>query len=82
MLELESYVHITSPIRRLVDLLNIMILQEKEGLYQMSEKARKFYNYWTNESSLKYFRVKMFLTLYNFLDSSLSMAIEDDSTPE
>ena len=54
MLELDSYVHITSPIRRLVDLLNIMVLQEKEGLYQMSEKARKFYDYWTNESSLKY----------------------------
>ena len=34
------------------------------------------------KSSLKYFGVKMFLTLYNFLDSSLSMAIEDDSTPE
>ena len=32
MLELEAYVHITSPIRRLVDLLNMMILQENLGI--------------------------------------------------
>ena len=38
MLELDAYVHITSPIRRLVDLLNIMILQDKLGLYKMSMK--------------------------------------------
>ena len=43
MLELEAYVHITSPIRRLVDLLNIMILQDKLGLHKMSEKGNKFY---------------------------------------
>ena len=42
MLELDAYVHITSPIRRLVDLLNIMILQDKLGLYKMSVEAKEF----------------------------------------
>ena len=28
MLDLEAYVHITSPIRRIVDLLNIIMLQQ------------------------------------------------------
>ena len=32
MLELDAYIHITSPIRRLVDLLNIMELQKVLGL--------------------------------------------------
>ena len=42
MLELDAYVHITSPIRRLVDLLNIMILQDKLGLYKCLLKLRNF----------------------------------------
>ena len=29
MLDLEAYVHITSPIRRLVDLLTMIIIQKK-----------------------------------------------------
>ena len=41
---LDAYTHITSPIRRLVDLLNIMILQDRLGLYTMSSSARSFYN--------------------------------------
>ena len=59
MLDLDAYVHITSPIRRMPDLLNIMILQEKEGLYNMSIEAKKFYNYWTSDSSLEYINVTM-----------------------
>ena len=59
MLALDVYVHITSPIRRMPDMLNIMILQEKEGLYDMSVEARKFYNYWTSDSSLEYINVTM-----------------------
>ena len=59
MLALDAYVHITSPIRRMPDMLNIMILQEKEGLYNMSIEAKKFYNYWTSDSSLEYINVTM-----------------------
>lgn len=46
ILELDSYVHITSPIRRLVDLLNMTCLMDGLGILPFSEKSRKFYNYW------------------------------------
>lgn len=59
VLEVDAYVHITSPIRRLPDLLNIMILQHCQGLYTMSEKASEFYNYWTSDSSLEYINTTM-----------------------
>lgn len=59
MLELEAYVHITSPIRRLVDLLNIMILQDKLGLHKMSEKGNQFYEYWTCPQSIDYINMTM-----------------------
>ena len=59
MLELEAYVHITSPIRRLVDLLNIMILQDKLGLHKMSEQGNKFYEYWTSLQSIDYINMTM-----------------------
>ena len=59
MLELDAYVHITSPIRRLVDLLNIMILQDKLGLYKMSPKAKLFYERWTHDSSIEYINTTM-----------------------
>ena len=59
MLELEAYVHITSPIRRLVDLLNIMILQDKLGLHKMSEQGNKFYEYWTSPQSIDYINMTM-----------------------
>ena len=49
LLELDAYIHITSPIRRLVDLLNIIQFQENTGLIQLSEKARNFYQLWIAE---------------------------------
>ena len=45
-LELDAYTHITSPIRRLVDLLNMVQLQEIRGLAVFSEKAAAFYKRW------------------------------------
>jgi len=59
MLELDAYVHITSPIRRLVDLLNIMTLQDKLGLYTMSVEAKEFYERWTHDSSIDYINTTM-----------------------
>ena len=57
ILKFDAYVHITSPIRRLVDLLNIMILQEKLNIKTMSDDGRKFYDYWIN--SLEYINTTM-----------------------
>jgi hypothetical protein len=46
LLDLDAYIHITSPIRRLVDLLNIIKFQQNTGIIQLSENATKFYNKW------------------------------------
>jgi exoribonuclease R len=45
-LNLETYVHITSPIRRLVDLLNLIQIQTNKSLVSFSKDATQFYNKW------------------------------------
>jgi exoribonuclease R len=57
LLDLEAYIHITSPIRRLVDLLNIMNLQDKLDICKYSEKSKIFYNKWGE--SLEYINTTM-----------------------
>ena len=49
LLEMDAYIHITSPIRRLVDLLNIIKFQQNSGIIQLSENAANFYNNWLKE---------------------------------
>ena len=39
---LDSYVHITSPIRRIVDLLNLIQFQTSENIYHFSNEAISF----------------------------------------
>ena len=48
-LELESYIHVTSPIRRLVDLLNMARLQLNLNMIDYKESFLKFYDNWTNQ---------------------------------
>jgi exoribonuclease R len=45
-LQVDSYVHITSPIRRLVDLLNMLKMHEILGLFELSSQAHQFYDKW------------------------------------
>jgi exoribonuclease R len=52
LLDMKAYVHITSPIRRLVDLLNMLNLQDILGICTYSSASRIFYDKWTN--SLEY----------------------------
>jgi len=54
---IENYVHITSPIRRLVDLLNIMNIQHKLDLIPLSKFAAEFYTNW--EDRLEYINTTM-----------------------
>jgi len=49
MLEIDAYIHITSPIRRLVDLLNMIKIQQNHGLLQLSENATDFYTKWIGQ---------------------------------
>lgn len=57
MLDVDAYIHITSPIRRLVDLLNIIKFQQISGLIQLSENVNSFYNKWLND--LEYINTTM-----------------------
>ena len=57
MLNLDAYVHITSPIRRLVDMLNIMIIQDCLGLMRLEGPRLEFYNKWM--TSLDYINKTM-----------------------
>ena len=59
ILDLDAYVHITSPIRRLVDLLNILQYQDKLNLMPFNEESIKFYERWTNEESFDYINKTM-----------------------
>ena len=50
IMNVDAYTHITSPIRRLVDLLNIMVFMEKKGIIrELGENAQSFLTQWTNQ---------------------------------
>jgi len=44
-----AYLHITSPIRRLVDILNMIKFQNIHGLLPQSDNSINFYNNWINQ---------------------------------
>jgi exoribonuclease R len=48
-LNLDVYTHITSPIRRMVDLLNMLILQQSLNLFKYSLEALQFCDKWINK---------------------------------
>ena len=57
MLDMDAYIHITSPIRRLVDLLNMIKLQSVLGVVKLSENVDKFYEKWLRD--LEYINTTM-----------------------
>lgn len=59
MMKFNEYVHITSPIRRLVDLLNIIQLMDNECLVLKTGDICVFYDHWTSDDSLSYINQSM-----------------------
>ena len=57
LLDMDAYIHITSPIRRLVDLLNIIQFQKTVGLINLSDNVDKFYKKWLGD--IDYINVTM-----------------------
>jgi len=57
VLDIEAYIHITSPIRRLVDLLNMVQFQKVLGLVTLSENTTTFYDTWLHD--LEYINTTM-----------------------
>uniref|UniRef100_A0A6C0E716 RNB domain-containing protein n=1 Tax=viral metagenome TaxID=1070528 RepID=A0A6C0E716_9ZZZZ len=49
VLEMDAYIHITSPIRRLVDLLNMIQFQFNRNMITLSDHALTFYKQWLKE---------------------------------
>jgi len=49
LIDLNIYSHITSPIRRLIDLLNMIKFQQLKNLYIFNNKCDDFYNNWINK---------------------------------
>jgi exoribonuclease R len=59
ILGLDAYIHITSPIRRLVDILNMIKFQELIG-FKLSDAALEFYNHWIKD--MDYINTSMKMT--------------------
>lgn len=57
LLDMDAYIHITSPIRRLVDLLNMIKFQQITNIIQLSANALGFYDNWLND--LEYINLTM-----------------------
>lgn len=57
LLDMDAYIHITSPIRRLVDLLNMIKLQQIFDIGQLSENAEAFFIKWIQK--IDYINVTM-----------------------
>lgn len=49
LLHIEAYIHITSPIRRMVDLLNMIKFQQIKDLICLSKNADVFFNEWVKK---------------------------------
>ena len=49
LLDIDAYIHITSPIRRLVDLLNMIKIQNVMNIIKLSDSVDKFYDKWIGE---------------------------------
>jgi len=58
-LQLDAYTHITSPIRRIVDLINLIDMQQIHNLFEFSKEARHFYNKWTSEEHILFINTNM-----------------------
>ena len=59
ILDLDAYVHITSPIRRLPDLLNMLIIQDQLNLFKFTKKSKTFYDKWLSDESISYINKTM-----------------------
>lgn len=72
-LEIDSYTHITSPIRRIVDLLNLIEMQQINGLFTFSKQAIHFYKKWSSNEFILFINTNMksirkLQNEYNLLD--------------
>ena len=58
MLNLDAYIHITSPIRRLVDLLNIIQFQKNHAMFESRNATHFYYKHVNNIDNINIFMNK------------------------
>jgi exoribonuclease R len=54
ILKMDAYANITSPIRRLVDTLNMMTLIHKKNMLNVGEQGQRFMKHWMSEEQICY----------------------------
>lgn len=59
LLDLDAYVHITSPIRRLPDLLNMIELIRVLDISSLSDASQEFYGHWCSNEPLEFMNTSM-----------------------
>lgn len=59
LLKLNGYIHITSPIRRLADLLNIIQLQKNKNMCKISDEGLLFLEKWSSQNMVDYMNTTM-----------------------
>ena len=59
MMKINEYVHVTSPIRRLVDLINLVEIQHHLGLMEFNNHSETFYMHWTKRTQMDYINQTM-----------------------
>lgn len=57
ILDMDAYIHITSPIRRIVDMLNMIRFQQVFSIIKLSDNVEQFYNKWIGD--IDYINVTM-----------------------
>lgn len=53
-MKINEYVHVSSPIRRLVDLINLLEIQHHLGLMEFNNHSNTFYKHWTQTEQMNY----------------------------
>jgi exoribonuclease R len=77
ILSLDTYVHISSPIRRLVDLLNMINIQRNLSMSNLSNKSSVFYSNW--EDQLDYINTTMRLIRKVQVNCNILNMLSNDS---
>ena len=78
-LDLDAYVHVTSPIRRLVDILTMITLQIKLNLVTFNDNMQIFVDRWTSDAAIEYINSTMRSIRKVQNDCSLLKICQDDS---
>ena len=71
-LQLENYTHITSPIRRVVDIINLILFQKEMKLFTFSLSAIKFVEKWIQQIQYineTFYKIKKIQNKCNFIHS-------------